>query len=80
MDRALWKQFTGKGNNWLFESDVFGQISLPTTSLKTLLFTPLIDDSQKNIMEETLSENGNSDALIVVRATGEFSSSRWDDS
>lgn len=70
--RLYGKQFTGKGNNWLFESDVFGQISLPTTSLKTLLFTPLIDDSQKTSWEESLSENGNSDALIVVRATGEL--------
>lgn len=70
--RLYGKQFTGKGNNWLFESDVFGQVSLPTSSLRTLLFSPLIDDAQKTSWEESLSENGNSDALIVVRATGEL--------
>jgi hypothetical protein len=66
------RQFTGKGNSWVFESEVFGEVSLQTSSLRSLLLTPLIDEAQKSAWEESLSESGSSDALIVVRATGEL--------
>jgi len=64
--------FTGKGNSWVFESEVFGKVDLPTSSVRYLLFTPLADDAQKSAWEEALSDNGSNDALIVVRATGEL--------
>lgn len=64
--------FTGKGNSWLFESEVFGKVDLPTSSLRNLLFTPLADDAQKTAWEEALSDNSSNDALIVTRASGEL--------
>ncbi|MCU0710823.1 MAG: hypothetical protein MUC43_02105 [Pirellula sp.] len=64
--------FTGKGNNWQFESAVFGKVALPTNSLRYLLFTPLTDETQKTAWDDALSDDASSDALIVVRATGEL--------
>lgn len=70
--RIYGSSFTGKGNTWLMESETFGKLELPTSSLRHLLFTPLLDDAQKTAWDEALSDDGNNDALIVVRATGEF--------
>ncbi|MCU0721123.1 MAG: hypothetical protein MUC83_15540, partial [Pirellula sp.] len=70
--RLYGSSFTGKGNSWLFESEMFGKVSLPTGSLRYVLFTPLTDDSQKTAWEEALSDNSNNDALIVARTTGEL--------
>ena len=66
------EQFTGKGNSWELQSDVFGKAILPTRSLQSLLFTPLVDEAQRIAWEDALGDEAGNDALIVIRSTGEF--------
>ncbi|XZE19975.1 hypothetical protein SH449x_005308 [Pirellulaceae bacterium SH449] len=65
-------KFLGKGNSWKLESTAFGTVDIPATSLRHLLIKQHVDSAQESEWSEALSEEGNNDALIVVRATGEL--------
>jgi hypothetical protein len=65
-------KFLGKGNTWKLESTAFGSVDIPASSLRHLLIKPHVDGAQELQWNEALSEEGNNDALIVVRATGEL--------
>jgi hypothetical protein len=64
--------FQGKGNNWTYETTFGLNLPLTTKSIRTLRFRGLSTDAQQKGWVEAISEDSQSDGLIVARSSGEL--------